>query len=152
MPPRTKVLGREALNKRLRQLAPEAEKQAEVAKLEIAQDLATAVKARAPHGASDDYADSIQAGYLRNNPNVKDLAGIRLSKDPDAAGIFARFIWRFLEFGTAPHINAGKFAGTKHPGTAAQPHIFPTWRAMRRKAKRKIAGAINKAVRKVRKK
>jgi HK97 gp10 family phage protein len=34
-----------------------------------------------------------------------------------------------VEFGTAPHINAGKFAGTKHPGTAPQPFARPAWDA-----------------------
>jgi len=150
---RAKVLGREELNRRLRTLAPEAEKQAEVAKLAVARDLANAIRSRAPRGSSttDKYADSIAGGYLRDNPAAKKLTGIGASKDLDAAGLFAQYIWRFLEFGTAPHVNGGKFAGSKHPGTAAQPHIFPTWRAMRRKAKRKIATAVNKAVRKVRK-
>lgn len=35
----------------------------------------------------------------------------------------------FVEFGTAPRINGGRFAGTKHPGTAAQPFIRPAWDA-----------------------
>lgn len=148
---RAKMLGREDLNRRLRKLAPDAEKEAETAKLQVAEDLAEAVKPAAPHETGD-YADSIEGGYLRDNPDAKKLVGVAVSKDPDAAGLFAKYIWRFLEFGTAPHTNKGKFAGTQHPGTSAQPHIFPTWRAMRKKGKRKIANAINRAVRKARKK
>lgn len=34
-----------------------------------------------------------------------------------------------VEFDTAPHINGGKFAGTKHPGTKAQPFMRPAWDA-----------------------
>lgn len=34
-----------------------------------------------------------------------------------------------VEFGTAPHINRGKFSGSKHPGTAAQPFVRPAWDA-----------------------
>ncbi len=34
-----------------------------------------------------------------------------------------------VEFGTAPHINGGKFAGSKHPGTAPQPFVRPAWDA-----------------------
>lgn len=34
-----------------------------------------------------------------------------------------------VEFGTAPHINAGMFAGTQHPGTAPQPFMRPAWDA-----------------------
>ena len=32
-----------------------------------------------------------------------------------------------VEFGTKPHINAGMFPGTKHPGTAPQPFMRPAW-------------------------
>lgn len=34
-----------------------------------------------------------------------------------------------VEFGTAPHINKGMFAGSKHPGTAPQPFARPAWDA-----------------------
>lgn len=37
------------------------------------------------------------------------------------------FYARFVEFGTAPRINGGKFAGTQHPGTAPQPFMRPAW-------------------------
>lgn len=32
-----------------------------------------------------------------------------------------------VEFGTAPHMNGGVFAGTMHPGTAPQPFMRPAW-------------------------
>lgn len=32
-----------------------------------------------------------------------------------------------VEFGTAPHINGGVFAGTQNPGTAARPFMRPAW-------------------------
>lgn len=32
-----------------------------------------------------------------------------------------------VEFGTKPHINAGMFAGSKHPGTAPRPFVRPAW-------------------------
>lgn len=34
-----------------------------------------------------------------------------------------------VEFGTSPHINGGRFAGSKHPGTAPQPFARPAWDA-----------------------
>lgn len=34
-----------------------------------------------------------------------------------------------VEFGTAPHINKGKFAGSQHPGTAPQPFMRSAWDA-----------------------
>lgn len=32
-----------------------------------------------------------------------------------------------VEFGTAPHVNGGKFKGSHHPGTAPQPFMRPAW-------------------------
>lgn len=32
-----------------------------------------------------------------------------------------------VEFGTKPHVNGGKFAGTLHPGTPPQPFMRPAW-------------------------
>jgi HK97 gp10 family phage protein len=60
--------------------------------------------------------------------------GISATKDPNAWGIFADFKWRWLEFGTRK--------------MRARPHIFPTYRAARKKIRRKIANAINKEIRK----
>ncbi|HWL05003.1 MAG TPA: HK97-gp10 family putative phage morphogenesis protein [Xanthobacteraceae bacterium] len=129
---KAKWQGREAVMRRLRQLVPEAEKEAAKAQLEAAQELAAAVAARAPTRTGN-YRDSVQGGRLADGPGQQ-LVGIRGTKDPNATGIFARFIWRFLEFGTQTQ--------------PAQPHIFPTFRAMRKRIRRKVAGAVNKAVRK----
>lgn len=65
------------------------------------------------------------------------------------AGGDQAFYARWVEFGTSSHINEGKFAGTKHPGTRAQPFFYPSWRANRRSAKSKISRAITKSARKV---
>lgn len=53
-----------------------------------------------------------------------------------------------VEFGTAPHVNAGQFAGTLHPGTLAQPFFFPSYRALKKQAQKMIRKAIRDAVRK----
>lgn len=154
---KTKILGREALSKRLNDVAPSIEKYAAPVKLELAEEAADKIAARAPTGATLDYMHSIEAGRLADHPDKKPV-GINPSKDPTATGVFAPFIWRFLEFGTAPHNTApgggsalgqathSEGGGTQHPGTAAQPHIFPTWREMKARAKRKIQAAVNKGV------
>lgn len=64
------------------------------------------------------------------------------------AGNEKAFYARWVEFGTAPHEQGGKFAGTDHPGTAAQPFFFPSFRANRREVKRMITRAIRDAMRK----
>ena len=33
----------------------------------------------------------------------------------------------FVEFGTGPHRNGGKFAGSRHPGTAPEPFLRPAF-------------------------
>lgn len=51
-----------------------------------------------------------------------------------------------VEYGTAPHINAGQFAGTENPGTKAQPFFFPAWRALKKSSAAKVSRAITKAI------
>jgi hypothetical protein len=151
--------GREALMRRLSQLAPNAEKYAADAKFQIAEDVAEKISEVAPTGATLEYRESIRGDFIKNNPNQKQV-GITQSKDPNAAGIYAAWIWHFLEFGTAPHSTVkggGTVAGKKaaassggsgiHPGTPAQPHIFYVWRSYKATAKKKIQAAVNKAVR-----
>lgn len=56
---------------------------------------------------------------------------------------------RLLEFGTAPHVNQGRFAGSQHPGTTATPFFYPSWRAGRKRAKGRVTRAVNKATKRV---
>jgi HK97 gp10 family phage protein len=55
---------------------------------------------------------------------------------------------RFVEFGTAPHVQGGEFAGTEHPGNPAQPFFFPSYRALKKEIKSMVRKAIREAVRK----
>jgi HK97 gp10 family phage protein len=154
--------GREALMRRLNQLAPNIERYAGEAKIKAANELAEEIRSRAPTGATLDYMESIDGDLLTSRP-AQERVNIAATKDPQATGIFAKFIWRFLEFGTAPHSTAkggGTVLGKKqaaagkgqmHPGSPAQPHIFPTYRAMKPKIRRMILTAVNKAVREARK-
>jgi hypothetical protein len=160
---RAKVMGRQALMKRLNDIVPEADRYTAEAKLEAMQELADKVRVRAPTGATLDYMESLEGDALANRP-VQEVVGRTSSKDQTAAGLFAKFIWRFLEFGTAPH-NTAKGGGTvlgqmklregggfSHPGSRAFPHIFPTWREYMPTAKKKVRNALNKAIRQARKK
>jgi HK97 gp10 family phage protein len=53
---------------------------------------------------------------------------------------------RFVEFGTAPHINGGIFKGSQNPGAPAQPFFFPSWRANKKKLQSLLRSAIRDAV------
>lgn len=160
---KAKVLGREALTRNLERLTPGVTEAAAKAKLEVAQEAAKRIAAAAPK-KSGRYAASIVGQRQADNPGILPVGG-KQSKDPDACAVYADFIWRFLEFGTAPH-NIAAGGGTKtgklaaitgqatkraskpilHPGSRAFPHVFPTWKAYRKAAKSKISRAIGKAV------
>lgn len=155
---------------RLRKLVPDAEKELAEAQLEGAQELANRIRARARRRTGR-YAASIQADRLSARRDAVITGNGSRTKDPNATGIFADFRWRFLEYGTDPH-NAQKKGGTKagqlafrtgrrdklgrapiyHPGARAFPHIFPTYRAYRKKLRRRMATAVNRAVRKAKRK
>lgn len=135
---KAKVEGRESLYRRLRELVPDAEKELAVAQLEGAKEIARRIKGRAPVDTGA-YRASLEGDKLVNRPNQQRVGrGLRgQTKDPNATGVFAEFIWRFLEFGTVK--------------MARQPHVYPTFRAYRKTMRRKMAGAVNKAVRKAKK-
>jgi HK97 gp10 family phage protein len=155
-----KPQSRDAVMKRLRELAPEAEKSASDAIQKGAQELAGAIRSRAPRDQGD-FEGSIQADKLSNRPDKK-AVGITETKDPNAWGIFAKWTWRFLEFGTRPHIIKAKnkpnlvfYVGGKkvvtekvaHPGSKAKNFIFPTYREYKKRIRRRVANAINKSIR-----
>ncbi len=130
---KAKFLGREAVMKKLNRMVPDAERELAQAQMDVAKEAANRIAVRAPVGATGDYKASIEADRIANRPH-QEFTGIRETKDKNATGVFAKFTWRFLEFGTV--------------NMAARPHIFPTWRAYRKTARRKMAAAVNKAVRK----
>jgi hypothetical protein len=155
---KTRVQGRAKLTRDLQAIVPNALKYAAEANLRIVDEVAEKIRDVAPRGATLEYAESIEGDFLKNKPDAKSFSD-NPTKDKDAAGLFAPFIWRFLEFGTAPH-NTAKGGGTvkgrsthlqgggmQHPGTPAQPHVFSTWRAFKATANRIKRNAINKAFR-----
>ncbi|MBU4543337.1 MAG: hypothetical protein KKG74_05455 [Alphaproteobacteria bacterium] len=53
-----------------------------------------------------------------------------------------------LEFGTDPHVNAGRFAGTQHPGTDPQPFLTPAYEEHGNEAIKRFGQKIGPAVEK----
>lgn len=160
---KAKIQGRAALMRRLNELAPNAQKYSAEAKLEVAKEAADLISAAAPFDTGD-YMYNVKGERQADNPHLAPVVG-KTSKDPDATAVYAPWIWRFLEFGTKAHTIKAKnkptlkFAGAdggvvskaqvSHPGTAAQPHVFPTWNEFKPRAKKRISAAINRAVREV---
>jgi hypothetical protein len=143
---RAKILGRETTMRLLNQIVPEAEKQLAEAQLKGAQDLAERIKQRAP--GDGQYRASIKADKLSNRPGQKALGkGLKNeTKDPNATGVFADHIWRWLEYGT--QVRKTKAGANRGEGPAI-PHIFPTYRANKARIRRSMAAAVRKAVRSV---
>jgi HK97 gp10 family phage protein len=81
-------------------------------------------------------------GAMTIATSSKSVDGMRITI---FAGNAKAYYARFVEFGTSPHVNAGKFAGSRNPGTKAQPFFYPGWRLARRKAKGRVSRAIRKA-------
>jgi HK97 gp10 family phage protein len=157
------ITGKDALFRRLTEVAPNVAKYATEAKRKAGDELAEAIRQRAPTGATLEYMESIEADDLANRPHQERVSKAA-AKDPTAVGLFAEYIWRWLEWGTAPHNTAKgggavlgqathrEGGGTQHPGTRAQPHIWPTYREMKPKILRRIRAAVNKGVREAMKK
>jgi HK97 gp10 family phage protein len=104
-------------------------------------------------GALERSIKVVKGNYTPDNANVRGVGGAGAG-DPDltvrvVAGNAEAWYARLVEFGTAPHENKGKFAGTDHPGTKAQPYFFPAVRALRRRVKARITRATKKAVKEV---
>jgi HK97 gp10 family phage protein len=65
------------------------------------------------------------------------------------AGNDKAYYARWVEFGTSPRANGGKFSGTKNPGTRARPFFYVSWRANKRSAKRIVRKGVRDAAKKV---
>ena len=112
----------------LNRVSPKAGKALADAQLKVAQNLAKTIKPYAPQRTGT-YRDSIIGDYLRNQKGKTNLFGSQTSKDPNATGLFASYLWRWLEFGTVK--------------MKAQPHIFPIYRARRKNMLRTLRRAVN---------
>lgn len=164
----SKVKGLQSLQAKLKRLPPQTRSAIKQALAESADEMVGMMKRLAPVGppSGQQKAKGATAGALRNSITQTwgDGSGPKyaafqkrsgkkaspVSGDPDlsvriSAGNSKVRYAHMVEFGTAPHINGGKFAGTQHPGTAAQPFFYPAYRALRKRVKSRISRATNKA-------
>lgn len=111
---------------------------------QAAQDVVEMMKRQVPVD-SGDLRDSIGwtwGAAPRRSIGLATVQGITIF-----AGNEKAFYARWVEFGTAPHLQGGSRPGTDHPGTRPQPFFFPSWRALRKHVKAMLRKAIQKAVR-----
>ena len=131
-----KFENREKVLARMRRIAPAVETEVAAQQMKAGDQLAERIASRAPVGATGRYRRSIHADRLATAGGNTSLVGMRQTKDPNAVGIFAEFMWRWLEFGTV----------NQH----AQPHIFPTYRAMKKSIKAGLTRAMGRGIKKAR--
>lgn len=147
----TKVQGLDKLSRKLKAIPEAAKKAAAVALVDGAHDIAELQYALAPK----------VSGALRNSIEVTPPGGTTppysqpggsrkagpLETIITAGNERVRYA-HLVEYGTAPHVNAGKFAGSQNPGATAHPFFWPGYRALKKAAGSKVTRAINKAIRK----
>lgn len=158
----SRVQGLERLKAKLAKMPAKMRAAARKAVATGCDEIVAAQKSLVPRD-SGDLADSIGWTFGDAPPDAVLTTGGRtrgaaresvISRDEDIrATVFAgdaeAFYARQVEFGTAPHEQGGRFAGTQHPGTAPQPFFFPAYRAKRRRVRSRITRDIRKAAREV---
>lgn len=144
--------GRDRLLKRLAAMPKQAKTAVGAAMQQGANEITALQQSAAPTDSGDlrRSIKNVRGSYTPDNPNVRGVGGGRAG-DPDltihlVAGDAKAFYAAFIEFGTAPHAQGGRFKGTQHPGTRAQPYFFPPYRALRRRYKARVTRAMRKVI------
>lgn len=149
----TKVLGLDRLRRKLKRFPEAVEAEIKAAMEVSANEIVALAKSLAP-SESGDLRNSIAWTYGDAPKGAIVLGKVKASKSGNLkitvyAGGPDAFYARFIEFGTAPHINGGRFAGSNNPGTAAQPFFYPAYRASRKRAKGRVTRAVNTAAKRI---
>jgi hypothetical protein len=144
------VRNKDKLFAKLKRLAPAAEKELVAANGKAAEAMVGYARDFAPvhTGALRDSIVATPPGgtppsYSQGNRVVPDGSWM-----VTAGNTNVRYA-HLIEFGTAPHTNAGRFAGTQNPGTKARPFFWPSYRLVRKGMKSRASRAINKSVKAV---
>lgn len=143
-----RILGLGRLQKKLKRMPKLAEKEIRKAMEEGANEIVALAKSLVPV-ESGDLRDSIGWTWGTRPKYSQAIASVKTSNERFVITIYAgnsavRYA-HLVEFGTAPHINQGLFAGSQHPGTAPKPFFFVSYRALRKRVKGRVTRAITKS-------
>lgn len=147
----SRVQNRERLLAKMAALPPAIRREMAAAIQQGADEIVALQKRLAPK-KSGRLRDSIVATKGGGGPKYAAFQGKGgEGGDPDltvriSAGNAAVRYAHLIEFGTAPHLNGGLFAGSQHPGTAPEPFFYPAYRALKRKVKSRVSRATKKAI------
>jgi len=140
------------LAKRLAAIPGEIVAQVRPALVQGAGDLADMARALAPEDEGDLKASVAVTPPGAVTPAYAEGGGRRVAAENQALVTVGNPQARhghLVEFGTDPHVNGGRFAGTQHPGTAAQPFLLPAARLTEDRTRRRIGRAVAQAIRTV---
>lgn len=149
----TKILNLARLERKLKRLPPAALEEIKPA-MAAAADSIVAMMKNLVAVEDGDLGNSIGWTWGKAPKGSMVVAAVKASLGGDLtitiyAGNTEAYYARWVEFGTAAHVNGGKFAGTQHPGTRAQPYFYVSFRANRKAALRKIRAGVRKGAKKV---
>lgn len=149
----SKIERRKQLLAKLAALPTEVRSSIKQALAEGADEITDMQKRLAPV-KSGELRDSIKQTWGGGRERYSSLNASAGAGDPDltvriSAGNSKVRYAHLVEFGTRPHVNGGKFAGTLHPGARAKPFFYPAYRALKKRVKSRITRATTKAAKKV---
>ena len=142
---KSKMSGKQRIFQQLIRVAPAVKSELDDGLKKGVQELETSARSFAPK-KSGAYAQSINGKPLKRGDGIP------------AYGLFASWVWRFIEFGTKPARKGQRIIDTggnsrkarrSHPGTRPRPHIFPAFRILRKRIRSRTTRVINKAVKRV---
>ncbi|HEV2557960.1 MAG TPA: HK97-gp10 family putative phage morphogenesis protein [Microvirga sp.] len=148
-----KVQNRERLLAKLAAIPPKMREAMSTAMQQGADEITRLQKNLAPQksGALRNSIRNVKGSYTPDNANVRGVGGGGGEGDPEltihlVAGDATAYYAAFVEFGTAPHAQGGKFAGTEHPGTRPRPFFYPAYRSLKRRYRARLTRATKKAI------
>ncbi len=149
----TRILGLAKLQRKLQRMPEVAKARIQTAMEEGANEIVAMMKSLVAID-SGELRDSIGWTWGKKPKYAQALATVKSSLAGDltltiyAGNAKVRYA-HLVEFATRAHQNGGQFPGTIHPGTAAQPFFFTSFRALRKRTKSRITRAVNKAAKEV---
>ena len=149
----TKLLNLARLDRKLKRLPVVASQKIRMAMENVADDIVAMMKSLVAV-EDGDLRDSIGWTWGKAPKGSMAVATVKASLGGDLtitiyAGSSEAYYARWVEFGTARHSIKGRFEGTVHPGTAAQPYFYVSFRANRKSGLRAIRKATRDAARQV---
>lgn len=146
------IEGLDRLRRKLKALPVRAKARIREAMESAAEEIVMMMKALAPVDDGD-LQMSISWTWGKAPKGAMTIATVKGAGGELLLTIFAgnakAFYARWVEFGTNAHLQGGKFAGTQHPGTTAQPFFYVSFRALRRRVKGRVSRAITKSAKEV---